>query len=128
MISLDGLELNPSMNWVERFESAGVAQSARVTLGGRPVISSAQLQGGRHITLVATHDSGWLTKAVIDQLVEMAKVPGRMLQLTYHDSLTSVLVVFRHHEAPALVFTPLAQKSYYEATDYFSGTIKLLEV
>lgn len=128
MILLNGIILNPSMQWTERFASHGVAQVARPTLGGRNVINAAPLSGGRNITLTATEDTGWLSHDMVRALLAAAQIPGNLMYLTFHDELDSVLVTFRHHDAPALDINPLNPKAIPDAETVFIGSIKLVTI
>lgn len=128
MILLNGHALNGSLQWTERHQSHQVEQSVRVTLGGRTVINAAPLVNGRNITLVASEDTGWLTKTDVEHLEAMAAIPGAVWSFTYHGEVVDALVVFRHHEAPALDMSPLTPKKEPLPEDYYIGTIKLMQV
>lgn len=128
MIRLDNITLNPSVSWLERYNSFGIAQKPRVTLGGRTTVHVAPLSGGRVITLAALQDSGWLNRVVVEGLLALAAIPGKVMLLTYHGDLDNVPVVFRHHEPPALELKPLLPRSFPLDGDYFIGTIKLMQV
>lgn len=128
MITLDGVELNPSLYWAERLTSYEVAQTARRTLGGRLVINSAPLYEGGLVTLVATQDTGWINTGMMSVLRAKASIPGLVMYLTFHEELIQVPVVFRHHEPPALELVQLTPKKLLEPRDYYIGTIKLIRV
>lgn len=128
MILLDGVELNPNLTWSERFISQGITQVARFTLGGRLVVNASPLLGGTLITLVASEDSGWLSKPQFEFLRGLSTQPGRVMSLSFHGDFTNKQVIFRHHENPALDIRPLTPKWEPEAGDYFIGTIKLMSI
>lgn len=128
VVSLNGVILSSSLNWVERYNSHSAVQEVRRTLTGRAVIHSAPLVGGRDITLMASEDSGWLTKRMVDSLIDMAGRVGEIFTLTYADALIAVPVVFRHHEPPALELKPLIQRLAPQNGDYWTGTIKLISI
>lgn len=128
MILLNGLVLNPSLQWEERFSSSDVLQSVKQTLGGRTVINAAQISGGRNITLVASEDTGWLTFAMVKALRVMAEVPGLILPFTFHNDLLGAQVAFRHHDKPALEVSALSPRAVHDDSDFFIGRIKLITV
>lgn len=126
MITLDGVTLNPSMIWQERFTSQTVQQSVRRTLGGLPVVFSGQLTKGEEITLVADSDIGWLKKSVVDQLLTKAAVPGAQYVLGFNGQ--NINVIFRHNDPPAVDMTPIFPREAQGDDDYMRGSIKLLTV
>lgn len=128
MIKLGNVELNPSMDWAERYQSFGIAQSVRLTLGGRVTMNAAPIHNGQSITLVADEQSGWLTKTVVELLQAMASQIGVVFYLTYGDVLLNVPVVFRHHDAPALDLRPLVPSETMRDDGFWIGSIKLMRV
>lgn len=110
-----------SIDWVDRYEPASVAQSAVRTLGGSPVVFSQALTRGRPITLEAVERVCWLTQAMVDTLLGMAAQPGASFAFLWDAEAHSV--VFRHHEPPALEVTPI-----YPHADQYTGRIKLMTV
>jgi hypothetical protein len=114
------------MVWLERQQSSKVAQSVRRTLGGRPVIFSSPILGGENVTLDSDAEHGWLTKTQLDAVKALADVPGAVYSLTF--GATTISVMFRHNDAPAVDFTPFVPRQNHEAGDYFYGSIKLIKV
>lgn len=125
-ISLDAIVLDDSLIWEDRHEAQKVAQAVRRTLGGSPVVFTGALGAGFPITLVATANFGWFTKAQVDALQLIADVAGGVYSLVYGALTASVM--FRHQDAPAVAFTPLLARQTQLSTDYFTGTIKLMTV
>lgn len=126
MISLNGIVLNHSMQWLERYQSAKVGQETRRTLAGRIAVLSAPQIEGRYITLQATEESGWLTKSVVDSLIALADVPGAVYPLIFDTETYAVM--FRHNDAPAVDMVPLIYRHAAQGTDYLIGQIKLITV
>ncbi len=126
MISLGGVTLSPSMQWTDKHAFQPVAQSVRRTLGGGVLVYAQELFKGRPITLEAQADTGWITKAMLDQLEVMAATPGGVFSLNVHGFVADV--IFRHNEAPALEFAPLQPRAVPLATDFYLGTLKLLTI
>lgn len=125
-VTLGGVTLNENMAWAERFASHAVAQSTRITLGGRSVVYSLGLTKGQPITLVATEDTGWIDYTTVQALQAMADSPGAVYTLVY--GTDSLSVIFRHQEPPALDLAPLVYRVAFDPTDYFIGQIKLQTV
>lgn len=126
-ITLNGVALSSSMLWTDRHAYSPVAQTVQPTLGGGIIVYSQSLTGaGQAVTLEALEDTGWITKAMLDQIKDMAAVAGAVYTLNFHGEVMSVM--FRHDEAPAVDFKPLTPKSVPEQTDYYIGTLKLFKV
>lgn len=126
MITFDGVTLNGSLQWLDRTGYGRVAQERKTTLGGKSVFYSKYLIGGRPITLVATEETGWLTKVMVDALILRAEQPGLVYTLNVHGETYQVL--FRHEEPPALEFAPLQPRATQLADDSYIGTLKLITV
>lgn len=129
-LSLDSVTLNPDMVWEEKFSSQSVAQSRLRTLGGGLILFAGALNKGEQITLSSREFNGvligMLKKSVVDDVLDLAAVPGAQYVLTYNG--VSVNVVFRHDDPPAVLMTPLLAKISYSANDLMRGQIKLLTV
>lgn len=126
-IVLNGVTLSGSMIWSDEHKQSKVAQNAVVTLGGGVIVYSQGLQAGQSVTLEARQDTGWITKAMLDQLEDMAAVAGAVYTINIHDRFIGN-VMFRHQDGPAVEFEPLTPKAAPEATDYYIGTLKLFTV
>lgn len=124
MIVLDGVTLSGSLQWTDRHSYQVAEQERKVTLGGRSVFFAKKLIGGRPITLVATEETGWITRDMLDALVERAANPGLVYTFDFHGETCEVL--FRHEESPVLDFTPLQPRALQLNTDFYIGTIKLI--
>lgn len=125
-IVLGGVTLSPSLLWEDRDSFSQVAQTTKRTLGGGLVVYHQPLSGGRPITLTATEDTGWITRAMLDSLQSMALSAGSVYTLNLHGFLANVM--FRHHEPPAVSFVPLQPRAVPLSGDFYTGQIKLLTV
>jgi len=125
-IVLGGVTLSPHMVWQDEFTYSVVAQSSLRTLGGDVKVYSQQLQKGVPITLVATEDTGWLTKDQVRDTAALADAAGNTYSLTL--GVQSFTVVFRHHEPPAFEASALIPRVDAPDTDYYTATIKLMTV
>lgn len=126
MITIGGYTLNPNMVWTDRDSWSSVIQSTKRTLGGKVVVTSSQAVGGRPITLSTLPDQGWLTKAQRDNLVQMSTIAGAIFTLVIDSDTFTVM--FRHEDAPAVSLNPIIARTNLDTTDYFLGTIKLIQI
>lgn len=125
-IVLDTITLSPHMLWVDEFEYQDVLQSNNRTLGGRQIVFSQTLVGGRPITLEAQEDQGWLTRTQVDQVKTLSSVSGASYSLTI--GAQNFTVMFRHEEPPAFLARPLVFRVDAPGTDYFTAVIKLFTI
>lgn len=129
-ITLDGVTLNDSMVWRERYLSSGVVQSVRRTLGGVAVVFAGATEKGVPITLVAGEFNGMLlgvlVRSVVDQIMARAETPGAVYVLSFNGETYSV--IFRHDDPPAVSMEPITPRTADAAGDYFRGEIRLLTV
>lgn len=105
-----------------------IAATAQTIDGGSVIFAQENMQGD-NIDIVAYENSGWryLTYAVVKQIHALAAAAGAEYTLILPDSSVKQ-VRFRHEDAPVLELTPLIQRTIYNDSDYFYGTIKLKEV
>ena len=125
-IILNGVTLNGSLQWTDQYSYSPVAQEVLVTLGGNPVIFSKALQGNQPITLVASEETGWLTKTMVDAIDGMAAIPRAVYTLNLHGKVVNV--VFAHHDGPAVSLTPLQPRAIPLPEDCYIGTLKFITV
>lgn len=125
-IDLGGVGLNPSLQWTDRYRYNNIAQEQVRTLGGSLVVRSARLYEGTPVTLEATIDTGWFTKAMVDSVTTLAEGLASTYTLDFHGVVMTVM--FDHTQSPPVNFRPLLFKEPQEATDYFVGTLKLITV
>lgn len=118
--------LDDDLYWSDEGSWQPVAQAVNRTITGALDIQVTALVGGRPITLEPEDDSsGWMHRAAVAQLLEMAQVPGQQLTLTFRGSTYNVL--FRHQDTP-LDYRPVVHYNTAEASDYMLCTIRLMEI
>ena len=122
-ITLDGVTLNPNLQWIDRYEDTPIAQTAQRTLGGSLIVHSQGLTEGRPVTLQATEETGWFTYAEVAALRARAKVVNGQYTLDFHGEIMTVM--FRHQEPPVLSFQSILYKEPLANDDYLTGTVKL---
>jgi len=97
-ILLDGLTLPEDLTWTDEFTWHPVEQNQGRTLGGRLIVQSRQLHGGRPITLSGERLLTWLTRLELQQLATLAEVDQAM-SLTLNDGRV-FNVLFRFSDSP----------------------------
>jgi hypothetical protein len=121
------ITLNPDLTWGDEHNWFPVEQSVQRTITGALIISTATRVAGRPVTLAPTDDSSaWMPQATLDELRNLAVVPGRVLQLNIRG--TSRDVIFRHHEGAAIEAVPVVYYNDVDATDWFKVTLRLMEI
>jgi len=83
-ILLNALVLPEDLTWADEFGWHPVEQSQNRTLGGRLIIQSRALLGGRPITLTGERLLTWLTRLELQQLDALAD-SGVAMTLTLND-------------------------------------------
>jgi len=126
MITLDAIPLPSGLVWTNEFDAQQVAQTVQRTLAGGMVVFHAPLITGQLITLQSEADAGWATRATVQALQQRAAVPGGIYTLTLRDA--NRLVMFAHHEAPALQATPVFNVATPGGGHYYTLTLKLITV
>jgi hypothetical protein len=126
VLTLGGISLDPSMAWIDRDASQGVAQSVTRTLGGGIIVQSVGLQAGREITLASGSDFGMLRWPAVQALHALADQAGAVHTLDVDG--TEYSVMFRHSDPPAFSAEPLIARIAPFDLDYYRCTIKLITV
>ncbi|MBF0283144.1 MAG: hypothetical protein HQL51_01645 [Magnetococcales bacterium] len=121
MKSLGGVLLPEGLEWKDRRAWSPVVQEVTRTLSGKQVIFCGALVGGRPITLEAEDGVAWISALTVEALEALAAVPGAVYVLGWEGE--SFNVMFRHHEPPAVDFSPI-----WPHHDLHVGTLKLMTV
>jgi len=83
--------------------------------------------GPQPFDLVGESNKGVLTKALMDQLKELASSPNQQFQLEYNGETKTVR--FRHWDGEVINGTPLGGREVMTGNDVFTNVrIKLMEV
>ena len=119
------LTLNPDLFWSDE-DYSPVQQEMEPTITGAIVVQVGKLLAGAPITLQPEDDSsGWMSRAVVEQLRNWAAVPDKELTLTLRG--VSRTVVFRHQDK-GVEFTPVAHRRDVDTADRYLCTIRLMEI
>ena len=123
------LPLSEDFYWSDENAWAPVEQTTQRTVTGALIVSVAARVGGRPITLTPDDGSGTLsaytTRATLDTLRAWAGVPGREMVLNLRG--VDMDVIFRHQDN-AIDATPLVHYSDVDAADYYSVTLRFMEL
>ena len=131
IVSLNGVPLNSAMAWVDRFDAVGVGgfEEVHFSVTGRLVRRPYTHAGGRRITLEATEEYGWLPYSTVKTLWGLASLsPSLRMPFVYGTEPARSVVFVREDDTPALQLKPLVSRVVHADTDFFIGTINLLEV
>ncbi|WP_457571414.1 hypothetical protein [Desulfovulcanus sp.] len=126
MITLEGIVLPDDMVLEGPEANTYVAQSVKRSLSGRLLICQKLLVKGGILNLVSTPEFGWLKRETLDAIRELANQIDANFTLKYHGDIYTVM--FRHYDAPVLHVDPLLITIPSQDTQYYYGTIKLMEV
>lgn len=126
MISLGGVALSNSLQWVNRYESLRVAQTVRRTTGGGVRVYQQRLYAGIPIVLEANEETGWFTNQMRTGILSLADQLNLSFEFVFFGEIYSV--VFNHEQPPAVTFTKIIYRQIPSAEDYFMGKILLLTV
>lgn len=119
--------LHPDLYWADEFSWHPVQQSVERSVTGAAVIDVATMTGGRPITLQPlVRESAWMTRSAIVQLQAWAAIPGQLMTLELRGVVRTVM--WRHQDAPAVSAEPVAHAHDADPGDYYSATLKLMEV
>lgn len=121
------LNLPDDLQWTDEATWQPVAQAVERTITGALVVQVHARTGGRPITLEPPNGNGaWMSRADLDVLLAWADVPGREMTLTLRGVARQV--VWRHHEAPAIDARPLWPYADVQPGDYYTATLKFMEL
>lgn len=124
-ISLGGVQLSKHMVWENQYKNTSVKQDVKVTLGGNVAVYAQNVSKGELIKLTG-YESGWLTRAMVQQLQVLANEAGAVMALELGSY--SFDVIFAHHLGNAFVFDPISFRLAGEDTDYYKGELLLFTV
>ena len=120
------LTITDDLAWTDEFAWQPVEQTAERTITGALVVQTALRVAGRPITLAPPDDSSaWLTRALVDQLRAWAAVPAKEMVLVYRG--VSRDVIWRHEDG-AIDARPIVDFADVESTDYYSATLRFMEI
>ena len=121
------LNLPEDLYWNDETSWAPVEQAIERSISGALIVSSATRVAGRPITLTPEDQgSAWMLRSVLDTLRTWAAVPGREMVLTLRG--TTYNVIFRHHDGQAIEAAPIKHCNDVQPTDFYTVTLRFMEV
>lgn len=121
------LTLHPDLLWSDENNWHPVEQTVQRTITGAVIVSVGARIKGRSITLQPEdQSSAWMSRTTIEALRNWAAVPGKQMTLTLRGIAYSV--IFRHHDGQAGDVTPIIHYNDVEASDWYSITLRFMEV
>ncbi|MDP2262681.1 MAG: hypothetical protein Q8K24_05930 [Hydrogenophaga sp.] len=113
--------------WSDEFKGPQVGQTASRSVMGALIVQARAMTAGRPITLQPEDEnSAWMRRSTVEQLRNLAAIPGAQLTLTMRGQTYSVM--FRHHDGAALEADPVAHYSDAGADDFYLVTLKFMTV
>ncbi len=124
-VILDGITLNRSIQWVNRYTPTNtIKQKHQRTVSGDLVIFQKAHPLGEKITLSGQGDTRWFTKAMMDSIMAVVGNLNHQMTLDFHGE--NVTVMFDWSSGNPVSFTPIKSQEPYIGTDWFQGEIKLI--
>ena len=120
------IELHPDLFWSDEDNWHPVAQAVQRTITGAIDIQVSALNKGRPITLEPEDDNtAWMTSTVVQQLRNLAAVPGQQMVLTLRG--VSHTVIFRHQDG-GFEAKPVVHYRDRVPGDWYLCVIRLMEI
>lgn len=116
--------------WEDELSWVPPAAKETYSLTGALIVEMAARQAGRPITLRSADESmGWVTRETVAQLRAWASVLDKKyrLVLEYPTDTRTFVVMFKHSATPVEA-RPVKGFPGHEDEDYFTVTIRLMEV
>jgi hypothetical protein len=121
------IDLPPDLYWADELQWVAVEQAVERTITGALIVSVAARLAGRPFTLQPPDEnSSWTTRTTLDQLRTWAEIPGQQMTLGMRG--VDRTVIWRHHEAPVIDAAPIVYFDDVESTDFYSVTLRFMEI
>jgi len=120
------LTLPDDLQWVDELSWRQVSQQVDRSITGALIVQLGVASAGRPITLASDGKaSGWVSRALIDQLQAWSATPGLSLTLVYRGVARSVLM---RHQDGAVDAAPLMPYADVQVDDDYTLTLRLMTV
>lgn len=124
-IKLEGITLPSDLMWKNEFDWLPVRQTTERSIAGSLIVQPSLKVSGRPITLFGGENACWVNRSVIEQLYQLASVPGKKLTLEYFGQTKTV--IFDHENEP-LSSQMVMRIANPSAETKYTLTIRLIEV
>jgi len=125
-ITLDDVQLDDQIQWVNEFEHDAVAQTQERSITGALLVQQGIKLHGREIDL-RSNGGAWTPLSVVRRLETMRDEWGRVMLLTLADS-RQFHVIFNRASGPPLTAEPIFREAYPTADSVYSINLRLLTV
>ncbi len=122
---LAGIELPRGMLWVDEFNWSAVQKTIERGITGAQIIDAAARIEGRPITLQAVEDQGWIRRATLQAVRDLADAPDAHYPLKLADG-REFTVQFAADDPIAA--TPISRPELPAATHPYVATLRLITV
>ena len=122
---LGAVQIPSGMLWVDEFDWSAVARSTERSITGALIVDEAQMHAGRPITLQGEESQGWIRRATLLALREMAEQLGQSFALELADGRT--FQVQFAGEQP-LTAVPIGRPELPALTNPYVATLRLITV
>ena len=119
------ITLHEDMLWQDEFAWNPVEQKTERTLTGALIVEYGTKLAGRPITLQSEENTGWLPLTTINTLKTWSAVAGREMVLNIRG--VTFNVIFRHSDG-AVDASPVVRFNSPDAADFYTATIRLMEI
>lgn len=125
-ITLDDVQLDDQLQWVNEFEHDAVAQTQERSITGALLVQHGVKLHGREIDL-RSNGGVWTPLFVVRQLEAMRDDPGRVMLLTLSDA-RAFHVIFNRASGPPITVTPVEREAYPTPDSLYFVDLRLLTV
>lgn len=128
-LSYNGTTINlpDDLYWSDEASWQPVVQTAERTITGALVLQVHARIAGRPITLTPdSENASWITRDTLETLMSWASIPGCEMLLSYRE--ISYTVVWRHHDGEVITATPVVHYSDVQDGDYYTATLRFMEL
>lgn len=124
-ITLDGIAL-PDLVIENETHWTGVQCEVDRALDGSLIVWEQEM-AGKPIDLVGRSDTAWVTRKILFDIYNLAKVPNAVYVLDYEGVINNVR--FRHEEGDVVAGAPVVERPNPSDNDWYSNVhIKLMGV
>jgi len=125
-ITLDDVQLDDQLQWVNEFDHDAVAQTQERSITGALLVQHGLKLHGREIDL-RSNGGVWTPLSVVRQLEAMRDEPGRVMLLTLADA-RQFHVIFNRESGPPLTVVPIEREAYPTLDSLYSVDLRLITV
>jgi hypothetical protein len=125
------ITLPEDLQWVDEFAPWKVAQVFEHSLSGALIVQESAKLAGRPITLQSGGDFGMASRAVVEALQTLEAVangPTMTLTVPAYEAADRTFAVRFRRDTPAIEAAPLKVILPQAPTDWYSLTLRLLQV